>query len=102
LPSFFSNRQTHVLFFFPFYHDCTKYCYIYLFKNKDESLEIFKHYKNKVENQFNETIKVIKSDRGGEHEHHLVNYVPKMILSTKLLLLIHYNKMTLQNIRTEH
>jgi hypothetical protein len=41
---------------------------MYLFKRNDEVLEIFKHYKNKVKNQVNKKTKVIRSDRGGEHE----------------------------------
>jgi hypothetical protein len=35
-------------------------------------------------------------------KHHLVNFVPKVVLSTKLLIFIHHNKITLWNIRTEH
>ena len=34
-------------------------------------------------------------------KHYLINYAPKMILSTKLLIPIHHNKMTLWNVRTE-
>ena len=34
-------------------------------------------------------------------KYHLVNYVSKMVLSTKLLFLIHHNKITLQNVRTK-
>jgi hypothetical protein len=30
--------------------DCKRYCYIYSLKSKYEYLEVFKHYKNKVEN----------------------------------------------------
>jgi len=29
---------------------------------------MFKHYKNKVKNQLNKKIKIIRSDRGGEYE----------------------------------
>ena len=29
---------------------------------------MFKHYKNKVENQLNKKIKIIRNDRGGEYE----------------------------------
>lgn len=39
-----------------------------LLRSKDESLEIFVHYKNEVENQLNKKIKVLRSDRGGEYE----------------------------------
>ena len=48
--------------------DCTRYCYVYLLRSKDEALEMFKHFKNEVENQLDRKIKVIRSDRGGEYE----------------------------------
>jgi hypothetical protein len=32
------------------------------------TLEMFKHYKNEVENQLNKKIKVIRSDRDGEYK----------------------------------
>jgi len=44
------------------------YCYTYVLRNKDEALEMFKYYKNKVENQLDRKIKVIRSDRDGEYE----------------------------------
>jgi hypothetical protein len=34
---------------------------------------MFKHYKNKIKNQLNKKIKLIKSDKGGKNKHHLVN-----------------------------
>jgi len=37
-------------YFVIFIDDCIRYCYFYLFKSKYKTLEIFKHYKNKVEN----------------------------------------------------
>jgi hypothetical protein len=36
--------------------------------SKDEAIEMFKNYKNKIENQLNMKIKVIKNDRDGEYE----------------------------------
>jgi hypothetical protein len=39
-----------------------------LLRNKDEAFEMFKYYKNKIENQFNKKIKVIISDRGEKYE----------------------------------
>ncbi|KAH9736282.1 hypothetical protein KPL71_018042 [Citrus sinensis] len=48
-------------------YDCTKYCYVYLLKSKDEALEKFILYKNEVENQLNRKIKELRSDRGGEY-----------------------------------
>lgn len=54
-------------YFITFIDDCTRYCYVYLLKSKDEALEVFKHYKNEVENQLGKRIKMIRSDRGGEY-----------------------------------
>nr|CAN82978.1 hypothetical protein VITISV_023328 [Vitis vinifera] len=55
-------------YFITFIDDCTRYCYVYLLKSKDEAIEMFKHYKNEVENQLSKKIKAIRSDRGGEYE----------------------------------
>ena len=41
---------------------------MYLLRSKDEALDVFKLYKNEVENQLSRKIKVIRSDRGGEYE----------------------------------
>jgi hypothetical protein len=49
-------------------NDYTRYYYIYLLRSKDEALEMLKYYKNKVENQLDKKIKVIKSDRDGEYK----------------------------------
>ncbi|XXG46721.1 hypothetical protein AAC387_Pa02g1495 [Persea americana] len=55
-------------YFLTFSDDCIRYCYVYLLRSKDEALEMFKHYKNEVENQLDKKITVIRSDRGGEYE----------------------------------
>ena len=55
-------------YFITFIDDSTKYCYVHLLKSKNEALEKFVLYKNKVENQLNKRIKVLRSDRGGEYE----------------------------------
>jgi hypothetical protein len=55
-------------YFITFIDDCTRYCYVYLLKSKDEAIDMFKHYKNEVENQLSIKIKAIRSDRGGEYE----------------------------------
>ena len=55
-------------YFLTLIDDCTRYCYVYLLRSKDEALEMFKHFKNEVENQLDRKIKVIRSDRGGEYE----------------------------------
>ncbi|GAB2288016.1 hypothetical protein Dimus_037973 [Dionaea muscipula] len=55
-------------YFITFVDDCTRYCYVYLLKSKDEAIDKFILYKNKVENQLSAKIKVLRSDRGGEYE----------------------------------
>jgi len=51
-----------------FINDCTIYYYTYLFRIKDKALEMFKYHKNKVENQHNRKINVIRSGRGEANE----------------------------------
>ena len=55
-------------YFVTFIDDCTRYCYVYLLRSKDEALEKFIHYKNAIENQLGRKIKAIRSDRGGEYD----------------------------------
>jgi hypothetical protein len=50
-----------------FIDDCTRFCYVYLLKSKDEALHYFKIYKAEVENQLERKIKRLLSDRGGEY-----------------------------------
>lgn len=36
-----------------FYWQFHKYCHVHLLRSKDEPLDVFKHYKSKVENKLN-------------------------------------------------
>jgi hypothetical protein len=54
-------------YFMTLIDDCTKFCYVYLLKSKDEALHYFKIYKAKVENQLEKKIKRVKSGHGGEY-----------------------------------
>ncbi|KAH7864181.1 hypothetical protein Vadar_026696 [Vaccinium darrowii] len=45
-------------YFITFIDDSTKYCYVYLLKSKDEALDKFILFKNEVENQLSNKIKV--------------------------------------------
>jgi transposase InsO family protein len=54
-------------YFMTFIDDCTRFCYVYLLKTKDEALHYFKIYKAEVENQLERKIKWLKSDRSGEY-----------------------------------
>ncbi|KAL4591583.1 hypothetical protein LXL04_004552 [Taraxacum kok-saghyz] len=53
--------------FITFIDDHSRYMYLYLIKEKSESLEMFKTFKAEVENQLDRKIKVVRSDRGGEY-----------------------------------
>ena len=55
-------------YFITFIDDCTRYCYVYLLRSKDEAIKAFMQYKNEIENQLNKKIKVLRSDRGEEYE----------------------------------
>ena len=61
-------------YFITFVDDSLKYYYMYLLKSKDEVIEKFVFYKNKIENQLNKKIKVLRSDRGGEYEWSFVDF----------------------------
>nr|ABA95374.1 retrotransposon protein, putative, Ty1-copia subclass [Oryza sativa Japonica Group] len=54
-------------YFMTLIDDCTRFCYVYLLKTKDETLHYFKIYKAEVENQLERKIKRLRSDRGGEY-----------------------------------
>ena len=60
-------------YFITFIDDSTKYCYVYLLKSKDETIDKFVLHKHEVENQLNKEIKVLRSDRGGEYESPFVD-----------------------------
>ena len=54
-------------YFITFTDDFSRYGYIYLMKHKSESFEVFKEFKNEVQNQLGKKIKALRSDRGGEY-----------------------------------
>ena len=54
-------------YFLTFIDDCSMYCWIYFMKLTSEVFETFKSFKDMVENIFNNKIKSIRSDRGGEY-----------------------------------
>jgi transposase InsO family protein len=53
-------------YFMTLIDDCTRLCYIYLLKSKDEALKYFKIYKAEVE-KLERKIKRIRTNRGGEY-----------------------------------
>ncbi|GJX74265.1 retrotransposon protein, putative, ty1-copia subclass [Tanacetum coccineum] len=56
-----------VSYFVTFTDDFNRYGYVYLFKHKHEVFETFKVFQKEVENQLGKTIKLLRSDRGGEY-----------------------------------
>ena len=54
-------------YFITFTDDYSRYGYVYLMKHKHEAFEMFKLFQSEVENQLNKTIKILRSDRGGEY-----------------------------------
>ena len=54
-------------YFITFIDDFTRYMYLYLLNDKSEALDAFKVYKAEVEKQSGLSIKIVRSDRGGEY-----------------------------------
>lgn len=54
-------------YFVTFIDDFTRYCCVYFIKNKSDVFEIFKEYKNKMENFLKRKIKFLQSDNGTEY-----------------------------------
>nr|GEX32302.1 hypothetical protein [Tanacetum cinerariifolium] len=53
-------------YFITFTDEFSRYGYVYLLKHKHEVFETFKVFQKEVENQLGKTIKLLRSDRGGE------------------------------------
>ncbi|KAI3699760.1 hypothetical protein L2E82_44271 [Cichorium intybus] len=64
---FRTTTKDDTRFYVTFTDDFSRYGYIYLIKNKSDTFEKFKEFKNKAENQLGRKIKIIRSDRGGEY-----------------------------------
>jgi hypothetical protein len=60
--------------FIPFTDDFSRYGYIYPIKERSDALDKFKVFKAEVENHYNIKIKIVRSDRGGEHYGHHTPY----------------------------
>ena len=80
-------------YFMTLIDDVTRFCYVYLLKTKDETLDYFKIYKAEVENQLERKIKRLRSDSGGEFFflYYLMSFVQKIVLFMRGQLPIHRN-----------
>nr|KAJ0208644.1 hypothetical protein LSAT_V11C400177410 [Lactuca sativa] len=54
-------------YYITFTDDFSRFGYVYLMKHKHEAFEKFKLFQSEVENQLDKTIKILRSDRGGEY-----------------------------------
>ncbi|GJY87475.1 retrotransposon protein, putative, ty1-copia subclass [Tanacetum coccineum] len=54
-------------YFVTFTDEFSRYGYVYLLKHKHEVLETFKMFQKEVENQLGKTIKLLRSNHGGEY-----------------------------------
>nr|GEX90000.1 zinc finger, CCHC-type [Tanacetum cinerariifolium] len=58
-----------------FIDDASRYCYVYLLHGKHEALDKFKIYKQEVELQRQDLIKVLRTDRGEPNDYVSVNSI---------------------------
>ena len=54
-------------YFVTFTDDFSRYGYVYLMKHKSGTFELFKTFKNEVQNKLDKNIKTLWSNRGGEY-----------------------------------
>ncbi|KAJ8761673.1 hypothetical protein K2173_004449 [Erythroxylum novogranatense] len=61
------HARSGCLYFNTFIDDYSRYGYLYLMRYKSEAFEKFKQFRNEIENQLGKSIKILRSDRGGEY-----------------------------------
>ncbi|KAK0576062.1 hypothetical protein LWI29_011265 [Acer saccharum] len=54
-------------YFITFTDDYSRFGYVYLMRHKSDAFDMFKAFKAEVENQLENHIKILRSDRGGEY-----------------------------------
>ena len=54
-------------YFMSLIDDATRYCWIYILKNKSDVFSTFKNWKVMVEKQYNKQVKILRTDNGGEY-----------------------------------
>lgn len=63
----FMQTRGEKKYYITFIDDCTRYCYVYLSKSKEEALDALKNYKIEVENQLDKQIKIVCIDGVGKN-----------------------------------
>ncbi|XP_050908623.1 uncharacterized protein LOC127122307 [Lathyrus oleraceus] len=71
-------------YFIIFIDDFSRFTHVYLLKHKDDDFNAFKIYKAEVENQLSRSIKVLRSDKGGEYFSTLMYIMKNMTLYMKV------------------
>jgi transposase InsO family protein len=56
------------VYFMTFIDDFSRKTWLYLLKQKSEAFDVFKRFKSMVENESGRTIKILRSDKGGEYK----------------------------------
>ena len=54
--------------FVTFIDDCTRHCWVYTIQSKDQVFSVFKEFKTMVEKVTGKSVKILRSDNGGEHK----------------------------------
>jgi len=54
-------------YFMTFIDDFRRKTWVYLLKHKFEAFEVFKRFKSLAENESGRSVKILRSDRGGEY-----------------------------------
>jgi len=63
-------------YFITFTDDMSRFGFLYLMKHKSESFEMFKRFRSEVEKQTGKSIKMLRSDRGGEYlSNNFIDYL---------------------------
>lgn len=66
-------------YFITFIDDFSRYCYVYLMKNKSDAFEMLTVFIKEVENRFDRKIKRLRSDRGMEYDSlDLITYIQSL------------------------
>jgi transposase InsO family protein len=56
------------IYFCTFIDDFSRYAWVYYLKSKDQQSQAFKEFRAMIEKQTGQSIKVLRTDRGGEYE----------------------------------
>ena len=72
----------------------TKFSWVYFLKSKDECFAKFKEWKKMVENIFEKSVKILRTDNGGEYlSNDLKGFLNYLVSNMKERFLKHRNRM---------